>query len=129
MKCCLWRQGEEIYAETELKMFVDEVHSAIKETFDNRDQEEAIKMEKLKKVKKELITDKEDLQHTSQFEERFGTEELKLCATEWESDLKMTSKNSEGNYILEDEEDPYALALPFRRRDKVMAIIPLENTR
>lgn len=105
-------------------MFEDKVRSAIKETFDIRDQEEATKMEKLKKVtrKKELIADKEDLQNSSRFEERFGTEELKLCATEWESDLKMASKK-------EDEEDPYALALPFRRGDKLEAIIPPENIR
>lgn len=130
MECDLWSQDKQVTPEAEFETLEDEVYSTIEEIFNIRDQEETIETEQLKTIvqQKEIITDQDDLQRTKQFDRRSGSEEMKPCAPEWDWDLESTSCDSCESYVLEGEVDPYGLALPFKRGDKMEAIPP-ENIR
>lgn len=120
MGCCLPRQDKQVNPEAEFKTLEDERYSIIEEIFHIRDQEEAIETKELKTIvqKIEVIAAQDDLRRNKRLDGRSRLEETKQFAPERDCE----------SYVLEDEVDPYGLALPLKTGDKMEAIPP-ENIR
>lgn len=134
--------------EDELKTIEDTSCNIREEISVIQDRGEANKMKELETLtrQKELVTDQEDMQNMSFFEERCDSKEMNLWAAEWESDSETTSSDLEESHFAYDNVDPFAAewesywescdsderylsdpdpdatAIPFERGEKMEAI-------